>query len=183
MAGKFIVKVKKVSYKTNYRLQFINITKEVEDFIKQSGIKKGIVVVQTHHTTCGVWVNEDEKNLIGSDGQNDNSDLKRVLDRFANPEEEWGHNDVRDSRNPKGKRDTHLCVPDENGRIRECINGHAHAQAMILQSSITMIIDKGKLVKGKWQQIMLIEMDHDRERKITILVQGVGKEKKNKELA
>ena len=165
--GTFISRTKTLTYNTKHRLHFITITKDIEDFIKKSGVKTGSVVMQTHHTTCGLWVNEDEKNLI------DDGDLKRVLDRFANPNEKYMHNDVRDSKNPKGRRDTHLCEPDENGVINECINGHAHAQGMILQSSISMIIDNGRLVKGKWQEIMLVELDHDRERKVTMLVQGI----------
>ena len=74
--------------------------------------------------------------------------------------------------NPQGKRDTHLCPADANGVIKECRNAHSHAQALILTHEVTMIVSNGKLVKGQWQEIMLAELDHDRERKITILVQG-----------
>ncbi len=163
----FISKTEDFTYKTKHRLHFITITPDVEGFIKATGVKEGSAVIQTHHTTCGVWVNEDEKNLIGIEG-----DLQRILDRFANPNEEYGHNDIRDTKNPKGKRNTHLCGPDGHGVINECINGHAHAQGMIIPSSISMIIRDGKLLRGKWQQIMLVELDHDRERTVTFLVQG-----------
>src|SRR3989344_9613029 len=104
MTGQFISKTKELNYKTEYRLHFINITKEVEKFVKEAGIKTGSLVIQTHHTTCGVWINEDEKNLINANG-----DLQRVLDGFASPDENYGHNDVMDAKNPKGKRNTHLC--------------------------------------------------------------------------
>ena len=100
----------------------------------------------------------------------------RILDRFAHPEEDYGHNDIRDVRNPNGRRDTHLCYPDDKGVCHECINGHAHAQAMILPHSITMIVQDGALVKGDWQQIMICELDHDRDREFTVLVQGDSKE-------
>ena len=173
MVQKFISKTKELEYKTKYRLHFITITKDIEDFIKKSNVETGSLVIQTHHTTCGIWVNENEKNLIG-DG--DSGDLRRILDRFAGPDEDYGHNDIRDKKNPHGKRNTHLCEPDENGVINECINGHAHAQAMILPSSISLIIENGRLVKGTWQEIMLVELDHDRERNVTLLVQGVGKD-------
>ncbi len=176
MKPKFISKTKELTYKTKYRLNFIKITKDVDDFIKKSGVYTGIITTQTHHTTCSIWVNEDEKNLIGPEEEIGYvNDLKRILDRFASPNEKYYHNDVKDSINSKGKRDTHLCEPDPSGIINECINGHAHAQAMILQNSVSMIIDKGKLVKGKWQEIMLVELDHNRERKVTLLAQGTGK--------
>ncbi|MBU1201329.1 MAG: YjbQ family protein [Nanoarchaeota archaeon] len=163
---------KTLKFNTKKRLQFITITKEVEDFIRESGVINGSVVVQTHHTTFRVWVNEDEKNLIGHESLDYDHDLKRILDRFAHPDEEYKHNDVRDARNPKGTRDTHLCEPDKNGICHECVNGHAHAQALILSHSVTMIVKDGKLLKGSWQEIMVVELDHNRKRKVTILVQG-----------
>jgi len=173
----YIVESKTIKYNTKKRLEFVNITKDVQDFVKKSGIKKGTITIQTHHTTCGVWVNEDEKNLIGGEGtKNKIPDLKRILDRFASPEEDYGHNDIQDANNPKGKRDTHLCEPDEKGVCHECINGHSHAQAMILQNSITLIVENKKPLLGTWQEIMLIELDHNRERTLTFLAQGIKEE-------
>lgn len=171
MAYKAVTATK--TYQTRHRLEFINITEDVEKFVRKSGIKNGTVTLQTHHTTCGLWVNEDEKNLIGPhESLGYQPDLKRILDRFAHPSEEYGHNDIRDPRNPNGKRNTHLCLPDENGVIQECINGHAHAHNMILQSYLTLIIEKGNALRGQWQQILLVELDHDRPRSVTMLAQG-----------
>lgn len=161
------------TYQTNHRLEFINITEDVEQFVAKSNIKNGTLTLQTQHTTCGLWVNEDEKNLIGPhESLGYLPDLKRVLDRFADPQEEYHHNDIRDANNPQGKRHTHLCLPDENGVIQECINGHAHAHNMILPSYLTLIIEKERLVRGEWQQIFLVELDHNRPRKLTMLAQG-----------
>ena len=162
-----------LTYQTHERLEFINITHDVETFVSESKIKNGTATLQTHHTTCGVWVNEDEQNLIGPHASLGYvPDLKRVLDRFADPEEEYHHNDIRDAKNPHGKRHAHLCIPDENGVIQECINGHAHAHNLIIPSYLTLIIANGKLVRGTWQQILLVELDHDRSRTVTMLVQG-----------
>ncbi|PIS40756.1 MAG: hypothetical protein COT26_01635 [Candidatus Kerfeldbacteria bacterium CG08_land_8_20_14_0_20_43_14] len=161
---------------THHRQEFINITGKVEEFIKETGVITGTITIQSHHTTASIWVNEDEKNLIGPrEKLGYINDLSKILDNFAHPDADYKHNDVRDIRNPNGKRDTHLCTPDSCGVVHECINGHAHAQAMLLHCSETLIIEQGKLVKGHWQQIMLVELDHDRERKITMLVQGLKK--------
>lgn len=174
MEQDFICKVFTKIYKTKYRLHFIKITEDLNDFIKQSGIKTGSVIIQTHHTTASLWVNEDEKNLIGpSEEIGYTADLKKVLDKFADPMDSYGHNDIMHSENKDGKRNTHLCEPDENGVINECINGHAHAQGMILQTSLSLIVDAGKWLKGRWQELMLIELDHDRERQVSFLVQGI----------
>lgn len=173
MAGEFSTYLETKKYKTRYRTEFITITKDVESAIKRSCVKKGSVLIQTHHTTCGVWVNENEKNLIGPSKElGYASDLQKVLDKFASPSLEYGHNDVCLPGNEKGKRDTHLCEPDENGVIQECINGHAHAQAMMIHPSISLIVENGKILKGRWQEVMLVELDHDRERLVSFLVSG-----------
>ncbi len=170
----FISYLETKKYQTKYRAHFITITSDIEEVIKKSGVKRGSVVVQTHHTTCGVWINEDEKNLIGpSEELGYTADLKKILDNFASPTLEYGHNDVCDPANPNGKRNTHLCEPDEDGIIHECINGHSHAQALLIHPSLSCIVEDGKLLKGHWQQIMLVELDHDRERTISFLVQGI----------
>ena len=100
------------------------------------------------------------------------ADLHRILDRFAHPDEDYGHNDIKDANNPSGKRDTHLCEADSCGIVHECINGHAHAQALMIQPSLQMIVKDGTLLKGRWQEIMLVELDHDRERSYSVLVMG-----------
>lgn len=165
---------KTFEYHTKYRLHFITITAEVEKFVAESGVHTGTVTLQTHHTTAGLWVNEDEKNLIGpEEALGYEPDLQRVLDRFAGPAETYHHNDVCDTNNPQGKRNTHLCEPDEHGVIQECINGHAHAHNLMLHSYLTLIIKDGRLLRGSWQQILLVELDHDRSRQITMLAQGI----------
>lgn len=172
----YISKLETKKYQTKYRAHFITITEDIEKAIQESGVGCGTVTVQTHHTTCGVWINENEKNLIGpSEEIGYTSDLRKILDKLASPFDEYGHNDICQDGNPEGKRNTHLCEPDENGVIHECVNGHSHAQAMLIHPSLTMIVNEGKLLKGKWQEVMLVELDHDRERSVSFLVQGVQK--------
>ncbi len=174
MKGEYTVFLESKTYNTKYRTHFITITDDVRKCIENSGIRQGLVVVQTQHTTASIWVNEDEKNLIGPTEEiGYTSDLRKVLDRFADPMHDYGHNDIRSDKNLSGKRNTHLCEPDENGVTQECVNGHAHAQAMSLHCSASLIIDEGKLLIGPWQQIMLVELDHDRPRTVSFLVQGI----------
>ncbi len=174
MKGEYFVHLETKEYKTKYRQEFITITKDVNSVIKNSGIKRGNVLIQTHHTTCGLWVNEDEKNLIGpSEEIGYTSDLRHVLDNFASPMHNYGHNDIAQKGNETGKRNTHLCEPDENGVIQECVNGHAHAQALMIHPFVNFIVENGEILKGKWQEIMLVELDHDRPRKVSFLIQGV----------
>lgn len=48
----------KLSVRTNRRIEFVDITAELERVIQTSGIKEGICVVFVPHTTCGVTINE-----------------------------------------------------------------------------------------------------------------------------
>lgn len=172
--GEFFVHLESKKYQTKYRTEFITITGDVESAVKKAGVKRGNVLIQAHHTTCGIWVNENEKNLIGpSEKLGYEADLKKVLDKFAHPMHDYGHNDINHKENPNGKRNTHLCEPDENGVINECINGHAHAQALMIHPSISLIVEDGKILKGIWQEIMLVELDHDRERQVSFLISGI----------
>ncbi len=173
MEGKYFVHLETKEYQTKYRQEFITITPDVESAILSSGVKRGTILIQTHHTTCGLWVNENEKNLIGpSEEIGYTADLRKVLDDFASPMHDYGHNDIAQKGNEGGKRNTHLCEPDENGVIHECVNGHAHAQALMIHPFVNFIVEDGKILKGRWQEIMLVELDHDRPRKVSFLVSG-----------
>ena len=174
MKGEYFAHLESKTYQTKYRQEFITITSDVELAIKNSGVKRGSILIQTHHTTCGIWVNENEKNLIGpSEEIGYTADLRKVLDNFASPMHDYGHNDIADGNNKNGKRNTHLCEPDENGVIQECVNGHAHAQALMIHPFVSFIVEDGKILKGRWQEIMLVELDHDRPRTVSFLVSGV----------
>ena len=135
-----------------------------------------MLIIQTHHTTFSVWVNESEKNLIGPEEVLGYiPDLKLILDRFASPNENFSHDDIRDINNLKGRRTEDLPKPNSDGTISEPRNAHSHAHALILQCSLPLIIENFQLILGKWQNVFLIELDHARERKITLLAQGIGK--------
>ena len=47
-----------INVKTNERVDFIDITSQVTDFVIKSNVNSGIVNVFVPHTTCGVMINE-----------------------------------------------------------------------------------------------------------------------------
>ena len=65
--------------------QFIDLTDEVRMRVLASGIKHGIVNIQTQHTTAAVVVNEHEPLLL--------DDLKRTLERLAPRSANYRHDD------------------------------------------------------------------------------------------
>ena len=53
-----------LTFNTKNRREYINITPEVEDVIKKSGIKEGLVLVNPMHITSSCYINDDENGLI-----------------------------------------------------------------------------------------------------------------------
>ena len=134
---------------TSECLQFIDLTSRIANIVTRSGVRHGIVNVQTKHTTTALIINENEPLLI--------EDLKRLLDNHVPRDGEYEHNDFsRRSDIP----------PDEPA------NGHSHCKALFLPASVMLNVADGKLQFGRWQSIFLIELDEARERSVSVLVMG-----------
>lgn len=55
----------------------------------------------------------------------------------------------------------------------ECLNGHSHILQMLIgASSETIPVSGGKLLLGRWQRILLIELDSRRRREVGITIMG-----------
>jgi secondary thiamine-phosphate synthase enzyme len=134
-------------------LTITDITQDVIEFVRESGVKDGIVCVYSPHTTCSVRVNEFESGLI--------QDFAVLLRRLIPPDIYYAHDDW-------GKRTENICPEDLDFR-----NGHAHCMSMLLGPPGESIpVRNGKLSLGRWQRILLLELDRERERRW--LVQVVG---------
>jgi secondary thiamine-phosphate synthase enzyme len=131
-------------------LQFIDITDAVSERVRQSGVRNGVVNVQTKHTTTAIMVNEHEPLLL--------EDMKKVLERLAPQHLAYQHNDFT-------IRTANLS-PDE----RE--NGHSHCKAIFLRTSETLNLADGTLQLGRWQRIFFMELDGARERTVSVMILG-----------
>ena len=137
-------------FQTKKLFDFIDITDEVNNFVKESKIKNGLVNIQILHTSAALILNENEPLLIG--------DIKRNLERIAPQSFTYQHDDFI-------KRTVNICED-------ECINGHSHCKAIHLLVNITLNLIDGKLQLGQWQKIMLVELDRSRPRKIQVQIIG-----------
>ncbi|MGB3340482.1 MAG: secondary thiamine-phosphate synthase enzyme YjbQ [bacterium] len=54
---------KELWFNIKSRMEFINITREVETALKESGIKEGFCLVNAMHITASVFINDDENGL------------------------------------------------------------------------------------------------------------------------
>lgn len=146
-----IIKHKTLDYKTKERLDFLDITDEVHEFVAETGINNGVVNIQTLHTTTSIIVNEDEPLLI--------EDMKNHFRELAREDAYYGHNDF-------DVRTAHMHGLDEYK------NGHSHCLAAYLPTNVTLNVIDGKVTFGDWQRIFFIELDHSRDRKVQIQVMG-----------
>ena len=128
-----------------------DVTDAVQAVVSESGMQEGTVTITSLHTTCALSVNENEERLL--------DDIRDFFLAVAPAEQAYKHNDL------------HLRVdipPDEPE------NAHAHLIAMMVGNSEVVTVHNGALGLGRYQSILLLEMDGPRERKLAVQVLGVG---------
>ena len=139
-----------INVKTTATLDFINITKKIEEKIKRTGIKNGIINIQSLHTTMAILVNEAEPLLI--------SDIKTLFKKLAPHTYKYAHDNFK-------IRTVNMCSG-------ECANGQAHYKAIYLPTSVILNIIKNSLQLGAWQQIFAVELDRARPRRVALQIVG-----------
>ncbi len=140
-----------INLKTTATLDFIDITNKIQTKIKKSGITKGVINIQSLHTTMSTIVNEAEPLLI--------SDMKKLLEKLAPQTMQYMHDNFE-------IRTVNMC--DD-----ECDNGHSHNKAIHLPTSVMLNILHGSLQIGTWQRVFAVELDRSRPRKIALQIMGV----------
>ena len=130
-----------------------DITDEVADAVRESGVQNGIACVYSPHTTCSVRVNEFENGFL--------EDFATLLKRLVPSAAYYAHDDW-------DKRTENICPED-----MDFGNGHAHCMSMLLGPAGESIpVADGELLLGQWQRVLFIELDRERDRRW--LVQVVG---------
>lgn len=133
---------------TPKKLAFVDLTAVVAERVLAAGVKTGVAHVHTCHTTTGLVLNENEPLLL--------EDLRRTLERLAPDGGFYGHDDIVRRGAP----------PDEPR------NGAAHCRALLLPSSQCLPVRHGRLTLGRWQSLLLVELDGPRSRTLRLTVTG-----------
>ena len=60
---------------TTQRREYLNITPQVEEIVRKSGVREGLVLVNPMHITASCYINDDERGLI--------QDFDELLERLA----------------------------------------------------------------------------------------------------
>jgi len=89
---------KELWFNTTKRRQLINITREVQNEVNESGIKEGFVLVNAMHITASVFINDDESGL--------HQDYENWLEKLApeKPYSQYNHNTYEDNADAHLKR-------------------------------------------------------------------------------
>lgn len=103
-----------LTFETPSRRDYVNITPEVEDFVRRSGVREGLVLVNPMHITAAVYVNDDEAGLI--------QDLDDWLEGLAPhaPTDRYRHNNGEDNADAHLKRQLlahQVVLPITEGRL------------------------------------------------------------------
>ena len=124
------------------RMEFINITHEVQDVLYESEIQEGLCLVNAMHITASVFINDDESGL--------HRDYKKWLEELA-PHE------------PLSRYDHNLTGED---------NGDAHHKRQIMGREVVIAITKSELHFGPWEQIFYGEFDGGRRKRVLVKIIG-----------
>ena len=133
---------KELFFNIQDRVGFVNITPQVEEVLSESGVREGLVLVNSMHITSSVFINDDERGL--------HADFKVWLEKLAPhaPTSQYRHNDTGED------------------------NADAHLKRTIMGREVVVAVTNGKLDFGTWEQIFYGEFDGRRRKRVLVKVIG-----------
>jgi len=131
-----------LTFNTGGRVEFVNITPDVEALVEKCGIRDGFCLVNAMHITASVFINDDERGL--------HADLKDWLESFA------PHEPVSMYRHNKTGED----------------NADAHLKRTVMGREVVVAVTGGRLDLGPWEQIFYGEFDGRRRKRALVKVIG-----------
>jgi secondary thiamine-phosphate synthase enzyme len=133
---------KELWFNVPQRRGFVNITSDVEQAVRESGVKEGLCLVNAMHITASVFINDDESGL--------HQDYDKWLEKLAphEPISQYLHNRTGED------------------------NGDAHLKRQIMGREVTVAITGGKLDFGPWEQIFYGEFDGRRRKRVLVKIIG-----------
>lgn len=125
----------------------LDLTDDIQDIVRQSGVRTGQVTLMVVGSTASLSTVEFEPGLAGHD-------LAAAMENLAPREGRYRHEET---------------WHDDNG--------HSHVRAWMVGPSLALPVVDGATPLGTWQQVVLVDHDtRPRERKVVVTVVGVGDE-------
>lgn len=132
-----------LTFNTSERVDFINISEQVAEVIRESGVKEGLCLVNAMHITASVFINDDESGL--------HEDYRAWLEKLApfnaSPSV-YKHNRTGED------------------------NADAHMKRQIMGREVVVAVTAGKLDFGPWEQIFYGEFDGRRKKRVLVKIIG-----------
>ena len=124
------------------RRGFVNITPQVEEALRESGISEGLCLVNPMHITASVFINDDESGL--------HHDYEEFLERLAphEPVSKYQHNRTGED------------------------NADAHIKRQVMGREVVVAVTGGRLDFGTWEQIFYGEFDGRRRKRVLVKIIG-----------
>ncbi len=146
---------------------FHDVTAKTKEIVKKSGVKNGIAVVYSHHTTCGVITQElaFDRSMTGLETLQ--QDLINVFEKII---PECRYEGMYLHPGPKALKFAEEHDEDAWG----CHNTDAHLRSSIIGRSETIVIEDGELDLGEFGVIQFIDFDNTRARSRTVQVMVMG---------
>jgi secondary thiamine-phosphate synthase enzyme len=125
------------------RVGFVNITDDVEQAVRNSGVREGLALINAMHITASVFINDDEPGL--------HADYAKWLEDLA-------------PFDPSPTRYAHNRTGEDNA--------DAHLKRQIMGREVVVAITNGKLDFGPWERIFYGEFDGRRQKRVLIKIIG-----------
>ena len=124
------------------RRAFINITPQVNECLRESGIQEGLCLVNAMHITASVYINDDEGGLL--------SDYEKWLEELAPhaPTSQYLHNRTGED------------------------NADAHLKRQVMGREVVVAVTGGRLDFGTWERIFYGEFDGRRRKRVLVKIIG-----------
>jgi secondary thiamine-phosphate synthase enzyme len=134
------------------RFGYLDLTEELHRAIKDSGVTDGAAVAFCAHTTCALLINEWEDGAL--------ADFRHRIERLVPEDIYYAHDDL-------DRRTQNLAESHERR------NGHSHVKSMLLSATSHSIpVAAGEPTFGRWQRLILFEMDEPKQRQVVFHVFG-----------
>ena len=134
-----------ITLSSKERIQVVDVTGQIRDIGRPADVEEGLLLVNSLHTTCALFMNEFQQALI--------EDLKTMMRGLVADRGGYRHDDCRYSGCARG-------------------NASAHLRAALLGRSVAVGISGGELSLGRFQSGLFAELDGPRSRDIDVQIVG-----------
>jgi secondary thiamine-phosphate synthase enzyme len=146
---------------------FHNVTEQAKTTVKNSGIRNGIVVIYSHHTTCCVITEERAFDMTMTGLETLQQDFVEVFEKIIPTCRKEG---MYQHPGPKALK----FAADHNEDARGAHNTDAHLRSALVGRSETIVLIDGEMDLGEFAHIYFIDFDQTRARERTVQIQVIG---------